>query len=229
MWGRAYRAQRPVADRATSAWTGRRHCFGSPTGKLRTAQITLAWTAPSFAAVKGVLHTPAQKSTMKPESRDALHTAIAKARGWVNDIWLGRIASFAEIAKREAQGERHVRLLAPLAFVSPRIIAAIVDGHRSSGSHGHRPRQSTAVFVGRAGAGHRTLTIRVFRGRGFNANVALEARCAALRTSLCHISNRSPARRNGNWKMPSRDWRRKTTGPGPKVRKLQARDSGAPA
>jgi site-specific DNA recombinase len=28
----------------------------------------------------------------------------------------------------EAQGERHIRLLAPLAFLSPRIIAAIVDG-----------------------------------------------------------------------------------------------------
>ena len=60
-------------------------------------------------------------------SRDALLTAIAKARGWVDDIRLGRIASFAEIAKREDQGERHIRLLAPLAFVSPRIIAAIVD------------------------------------------------------------------------------------------------------
>ena len=65
---------------------------------------------------------------MKPESRDALLTAISKARGWIDDIWLGRIASFVEIAKREAQGERHIRLLAPLAFVSPRIIAAIVEG-----------------------------------------------------------------------------------------------------
>ena len=34
----------------------------------------------------------------------------------------------AEIAKREGQVERHIRLLAPLAFVSPRIIAAIFDG-----------------------------------------------------------------------------------------------------
>ena len=65
---------------------------------------------------------------MKPESRDALLTAIAKARRWIYDIQRGRIASFAEIAKREGQGERHIRLLAPLAFVSPRIIAAIVDG-----------------------------------------------------------------------------------------------------
>jgi hypothetical protein len=65
---------------------------------------------------------------MKPESRDALLIAIAKARGWIDDISLDRIGSFAEIAKREGQGERHIRLLAPLAFLSPRIIAAIVDG-----------------------------------------------------------------------------------------------------
>jgi site-specific DNA recombinase len=65
---------------------------------------------------------------MRPENRDALLTAIAKARGWVDDIRLGRIASFAEIAEREAQGERHIRLLAPVAFLSPRIIAAIVNG-----------------------------------------------------------------------------------------------------
>ena len=65
---------------------------------------------------------------MKPESRDALLTAIAKARAWIDDIRLGQLASFPEIAERESQGERHIRLLAPLAFVSPRIIAAIAGG-----------------------------------------------------------------------------------------------------
>ncbi len=54
------------------------------------------------------------------ESRDALLTAIAKARSWIDDLRLGRLASFREIAEREGQGERHIRLLAPLAFVSPR-------------------------------------------------------------------------------------------------------------
>jgi site-specific DNA recombinase len=44
---------------------------------------------------------------MKPESRDALLIAIAKARGWIADIRLGRVASLAEIAEREAVGERH--------------------------------------------------------------------------------------------------------------------------
>jgi hypothetical protein len=87
-----------------------------------------AWTAPSFAAVKGIIHQPGAKQAMKPECRDALLTAIAKARGWIDDIRLGRFASFAEIAEREALCERHIRLLAPVAFLSPRIIAAIVEG-----------------------------------------------------------------------------------------------------
>ena len=90
--------------------------------------ITLPWTAPSFAAVKGIVHAPCTEPAMKPESRDALLAAVAKARGWIDDIRVGAIGSFAEIAEREAQGERHIRLLAPLAFLSPRIIAAIVDG-----------------------------------------------------------------------------------------------------
>jgi site-specific DNA recombinase len=90
--------------------------------------ITLPWTTPSFAATKGIIHEPSEKLKMKPESRDALLIAIAKARGWIDDIRLGRLTSFAEIAERGAHCERHIRLLAPLAFLSPRIIAAIVDG-----------------------------------------------------------------------------------------------------
>jgi len=90
--------------------------------------ITLPWTAPRFAAVKGILHEPGEQPAMKPESRDALLTAIAKARKWIDDIRLGHCASFAEIAEREAVGERHIRLLTPLAFLSPRIISAIADG-----------------------------------------------------------------------------------------------------
>jgi DNA invertase Pin-like site-specific DNA recombinase len=96
-------------------------------GPIPTPMITLPWTAPSFAAVKGIVHAPSAKPALKPASRDALLTAIVKARAWIEDIRFGRVASLTEIAKREGRGERHIRLLAPLAFVSPRIIAAIVD------------------------------------------------------------------------------------------------------
>jgi DNA invertase Pin-like site-specific DNA recombinase len=90
----------------------------NPAAGITLTTITLPWTAPSLAAVKGILHEPGEQPVLKPVSRDALLTAIAKARGWIGDIRLGHCASFAEIAEREAVGERHIRLLAPLAFLS---------------------------------------------------------------------------------------------------------------
>jgi ParB-like chromosome segregation protein Spo0J len=63
--------------------------------------------------------------------REQLLSAIAKARAWIADLADGRAASFAEIAEREGKAERHIRFLAPLAFVSPRIVASIADGSLS--------------------------------------------------------------------------------------------------
>ncbi len=57
---------------------------------LQTTTIMLPWTAASFAAVKGIIHAPSAKPAMKAESRDALLTAIAKARVLIDDIRRGR-------------------------------------------------------------------------------------------------------------------------------------------
>jgi hypothetical protein len=94
----------------------------------RTATIKLPWSAPSFVLIKGIVHAPSTTAKMKPQRVEALLNAMAKARRWVEDLRLGRANSVAEIAERESLGERHIRLLAPLAFVSPRIIVAIVEG-----------------------------------------------------------------------------------------------------
>jgi site-specific DNA recombinase len=119
---------RVVLANEASAQTERPDIADQASGELPITAITLPWTVSSFVAVKGIVHAPCARPAMKPESRDALLAAIAKARAWIEDIRLGRVASLAEIAEREGQGERHIRLLAPLAFASPRIIAAIVDG-----------------------------------------------------------------------------------------------------
>ena len=65
---------------------------------------------------------------MRPRNPRCFAHRNRQGPGWIDDIRLGSIGSFAEIAERGVQGERHIRLLAPLAFLSPRIIAAIVDG-----------------------------------------------------------------------------------------------------
>jgi hypothetical protein len=77
---------------------------------------------------KGVLHSGTPQARLSTHERDALLTAIAKARAWIKDIVEGRTHSFEEIARQEGKVERHIRLLAPLAFVSPRIISSIIDG-----------------------------------------------------------------------------------------------------
>ena len=71
---------------------------------------------------------PAHNTPIKPGRREALLIAIAKARNWIDDLAHGRVASFAVIARREGKAERHIRLLAPLAFLSPRIVSALLDG-----------------------------------------------------------------------------------------------------
>jgi DNA invertase Pin-like site-specific DNA recombinase len=90
--------------------------------------IAIPWTNPVPAAVKGIIHVPAHNTPIKPGGREALLIAIAKARNWINDLAHGRVASFAVIARREGKVERHIRLLAPLAFLSPRIVSALLDG-----------------------------------------------------------------------------------------------------
>jgi len=91
--------------------------------------ISVPWTAKAFPAVKGIIHAPdAPGPTLSPDTRDALLNAIATARQWVDDMTAGRVKSFADIATKEKKVERHIRLLAPLAFVAPSIVQSIIEG-----------------------------------------------------------------------------------------------------
>ena len=106
------------------------HPANTPAGRLSASVTTMAvpWTSPVPLTVKGIIHVPAHNSPIKASRREALLIAIAKARQWIDDLAHGRAASFAVIARREGKAERHIRLLAPLAFVSPRIVSALLDG-----------------------------------------------------------------------------------------------------
>ena len=91
------------------------------------ATIAVPWSSPVPPAVKGIIHVPAHNTPIKASRREALLIAIAKARQWMDDLAHGRAASFAVIARREGKVERRIRLLAPLAFVSPRIVSALLE------------------------------------------------------------------------------------------------------
>ena len=95
--------------------------------------VTIPWNRQVQAGVKGIIHVPAHNTPMIPSRRDALLMAIARARNWADELAHGRLGSFAMLAGREGKVERHVRLLIPLAFVSPRIISGILDGTAPAG------------------------------------------------------------------------------------------------
>jgi site-specific DNA recombinase len=102
---------------------------GSPAAA--PTKVTIPWSVPAAVPAKGIVHVPAHNTPMKPGGRETLLIAIAKARKWVKDVARGQ--SFADIADREGKAERHIRHLARLAFVSPRIITAIIDGTAPAG------------------------------------------------------------------------------------------------
>ncbi|MDF2116391.1 recombinase family protein [Roseiarcaceae bacterium H3SJ34-1] len=82
---------------------------------------------------KGIAREATAPHTIDANSRKALLRTIARSRRWIDDLISGSTSSFADIATREGLVERHVRFLAPLAFLAPKIIAAIADGSLGNG------------------------------------------------------------------------------------------------
>ncbi len=77
---------------------------------------------------KGISHTPSGGQAIEEATRSALLIAIARSKAWVDTIVKDPATDIGTIAKRENLAERHVRFLAPLAYLSPRIIEAIAEG-----------------------------------------------------------------------------------------------------
>ena len=86
--------------------------------------VSLPWSPKPFVAEKGIFSPGVAPAGNK--STDTLLTAIAKARFWVDEIMSG--ASIIDIANREGKGSRQIRLLMPLAFVSPDVVRRLIDG-----------------------------------------------------------------------------------------------------
>ena len=89
--------------------------------------------APNSPPQKGVRHAPSTKGVLNDADRITLLTTIARSRTWIEELLLDKSADFATIAAREKLAERHVRFLAPLAYLAPRIVEAIAEGRAPAG------------------------------------------------------------------------------------------------
>jgi hypothetical protein len=82
------------------------------------------------AATKLVLPGLAQQ---KHRSRcdPALIKAIGRGRAWFDELATGRARSLQELAKRAGTSRRYIRRLVGLAFLSPQLVEAILQGRQS--------------------------------------------------------------------------------------------------
>ena len=61
----------------------------------------------------------------------ALIKAIARGRMWFEELAIGRARSLQELAKRDGISRRYIRRLVGLAFLSPQLVEAILQGGQS--------------------------------------------------------------------------------------------------
>lgn len=95
-------------------------------------QLFTNWTPPSHRRHRQII-APASTSVsslrpIRAEARSRLVLAIAKARLWLNELVHHKTASIQQIAQREGRSERSIRMTLTLAFLSPEIVRAAIDG-----------------------------------------------------------------------------------------------------
>jgi site-specific DNA recombinase len=98
--------------------------------------IHLPWSPRTNTRRREVIIPPGinrQLRPMKAEDRARILKAIATARCWIDDLAASRIIGTLAIASREGLSERSVRMTLSLAYLSPNIVRAIIDGRLPRG------------------------------------------------------------------------------------------------
>lgn len=106
-------------------------------GRSRSA-ITIPWSKPPSKVAREII-PPAKSSQrmdkrpIRSETRAKLVQAIAQGRHWVDELISGSVTSTQQIASREQCSLRQVNLTISLAFLSPTLVKAAVDGQLPRG------------------------------------------------------------------------------------------------
>jgi hypothetical protein len=138
--------------------------------EIHATQIAIKLTSKGDRTAKrradnAVLYVPWKKTTQKrrreiiapatsgqdirpirSETRLALVIAIAYGRRWLDEIVMGNVADVEQIAVREKCSVRQVNMTISLAFLSPTLVAAAIDGRLPRGVGAARLRDAPAEW-----------------------------------------------------------------------------------
>ena len=104
-----------------------------PPAGSQDATLTVPWqpARPSRRVTPIEPGSGAPQAAIRPirsEARARLVAAIARARTWLDALVSGEVAGPPALAEREGVSERSVRMMLNLAFLSPALVKAAIDG-----------------------------------------------------------------------------------------------------
>jgi hypothetical protein len=100
------------------------------------ATIVLPWTKPPSKRARSILRPTSAKLRLRPmklERRATLVAAIARGRHWLHELVTDSATDAQAIAAREGYSLRHVNMTLSLAFLSPALTKAAVEGRLPRG------------------------------------------------------------------------------------------------
>ncbi|MGO9774170.1 MAG: recombinase family protein [Roseiarcus sp.] len=101
------------------------------------SSIVATWSKPPTRIQREIV-APAQGEwedprAMSSDTRSRLLAAIAKARGWLDELTSGRAPDIGALAARESRSPRSASMLLSLAFLAPDLVKAIVENRLPRG------------------------------------------------------------------------------------------------
>ena len=99
--------------------------------------LTLPWTRASSRRrreiIQGVGAAQRPLRAMRTKARDSFIRALRDARRWLDELLIDPAQTIESLAKRENKSERSIRMTVSLAFVSPVLAKAALEGRLPRG------------------------------------------------------------------------------------------------
>jgi site-specific DNA recombinase len=106
--------------------------------------LSIPWQKPPSKRFREILLPPGasrkESRPERPERRLRLVSAIARGRGWLDELISGTVTDAEQIALRERCSARHVNMTISLAFLAPKLVRAAVEGRLPRGINIERLR-----------------------------------------------------------------------------------------
>jgi DNA invertase Pin-like site-specific DNA recombinase len=117
--------------------------------KLKNAILYVPWKKTNLKRRREIIAPATSAHDVRPirsETRLALVTSIACGRSWLDEIVTGAAADVEQIAAREKCSVRQVNITISLAFLSPMLVKAAIDGRLPRGIGVARLRDAPAEW-----------------------------------------------------------------------------------